>query len=414
MLDDVVARIHASGRRVVVAVSGAGSGAIAALLGVPGASRTVVEALVPYGHDALVDLLGEEPAHACSAETAAAMGRRALERAERRGGGDAALGLAITATVATDRPLRGEHRCHIAVADGERIETVSIVLEKGPRDRAAEEELVARAAVLTLARACGVADAPPAEDVLGGGDRLTRGSLPLDLVSEVVAGTRERITALPDGEVRAAAAPPRAVLPGSFNPLHEGHLELARVAGAALGVPVAFELSVVNADKPALSAREVRRRLGRFAWHGTVEVTRAPMFREKARLLPGCAFVVGADTARRLVDPRYYRGGPAEMTAALDEIVRGGGRFLVAGRVEPDGRFLTLGDVAVPAALASGFTAIPESRFRRDLASSALRAGGSRGDVARADRGPGDRRPERDDHREEERPAGERRTRLRE
>lgn len=26
----------------------------------------------------------------------------------------------------------------------------------------------------------------------------------------------------------------------------------------------------------------------------------------QARLFPGCAFVVGADTAKRIIDPRYY------------------------------------------------------------------------------------------------------------
>jgi len=56
--------------------------------------------------------------------------------------------------------------------------------------------------------------------------------------------------------------------------------------------------------------------------HGTVELTRAPTFREKARVLPGCTFVIGADTARRLVDPRYYEGSQARMIAALAETNR--------------------------------------------------------------------------------------------
>jgi nicotinamide mononucleotide (NMN) deamidase PncC len=373
MLDDVVARIHASGRRVVLAVTGGGSSAIAALLRVPGASRTVLEAIVPYDAHALGQFLGREPPQACSPETATAMSRRALERAA----GATALGLGVTAALATDRPRRGPHRCHIALADDDRVEVLSIVLAKGRRDRPAEEELVGRAAILALAHACGITGVPAVETVLGPEDRLERGSTAIDLVSELVAGTVERITALPDGELARRASSCGIVLPGSFNPLHAGHLELARVASAALGAPVVFELSVLNVDKPPLTAGEVRRRLGQFAWRATVELTRAPTFREKARLLPGCTFVIGADTARRLIDPRYYEGSESRMLGALEEITRAGGRFLVAGRVDADGRFVTLAELPVPAALAGAFMEIPEERFRRDVASTTLRRTGA-------------------------------------
>ena len=172
-LKAIVERVHASGRRMVLAVTGGGSGAIAELLRVPGGSRTLVEAIVPYSPDTLVDFIGHEPEQACSAETAVAMARRALARAERRSGPSALLvGVGVTASLVTDRPKRGDHRCHIAVTDGDRVDVVSIVLDRGARDRAAEEDLVARATLLTLARACGV-DAPGVESLLGPNDRLT-------------------------------------------------------------------------------------------------------------------------------------------------------------------------------------------------------------------------------------------------
>jgi hypothetical protein len=146
-----------------------------------------------------------------------------------------------------------------------------------------------------------------------------------------------------------------------------------------LQAPVAFEISVTNVDKPPLAVTEVRARLAQFAWHARVELTRAPTFLEKSRLFPGATFVVGADTAERLVATRYY-GHEKRMVAALQEIADRGCRFLVAVRADTAERVRTLADVAVPPRFAHLFTPIPESRFRLDASSSdirARRAGGS-------------------------------------
>ena len=149
---------------------------------------------------------------------------------------------------------------------------------------------------------------------------------------------------------------------------------LARVAEDIRQQPVAFEISVINVDKPPLTAGEVRNRLAQFAWKARVELTRAPTFLEKSRLFPGATFVIGADTAERLVARRYYGDDEERMAAALHEIADRGGSFLVAVRADGAGRVRSLGDVAVPQRFAHLFTAIPESRFRLDSSSSDIRA----------------------------------------
>jgi nicotinic acid mononucleotide adenylyltransferase len=93
------------------------------------------------------------------------------------------------------------------------------------------------------------------------------------------------------------------LFPGSFNPVHEGHVLLAQVAEELRQQPLAFEISVTNVDKLPLTGETVRHRLAQFAWKSPVELTRAPTFVEKSRLFPGTTFVVGADTAERLFGP---------------------------------------------------------------------------------------------------------------
>ena len=149
------------------------------------------------------------------------------------------------------------------------------------------------------------------------------------------------------------------------------------MASGMLNAQVVFELSTVNVDKPPLEADEVRRRLAQFAGKHTVLVTRAPTFHDKARLLPGCAFVIGWDTAMRLVDSRYYGGDGHRMLEVLEGIRREGCRFLVAGRVE-DGEFRSLDDVAIPPGFEDMLAAIPEAAFRRDVSSSELRPAAGR------------------------------------
>src|SRR5205823_4579455 len=94
----------------------------------------------------------------CSSDTARDMARRAFERAERLAPCEPVVGLGCTASLATDRPKRGDHRFHVAIHDDCRTVTNSMTLAKGARDRSGEEQVVGGVVLNALAESCGVAE----------------------------------------------------------------------------------------------------------------------------------------------------------------------------------------------------------------------------------------------------------------
>jgi nicotinic acid mononucleotide adenylyltransferase len=370
----LIASVHASGPKAALAITGGGSGAIGALLRVPGGSRLLVEAQVPYDENALAQYLGFAPTQASSADTAIALAHAARRRvAHLLPAATDIVGLGATAALVSDRPRRGEHRYHIAFANAAGTGHCSAVLAKGRRDRAGEEDLVSRAIILFLARACGV-EAPSPSSLLDADETYSETiTTTADIIARLLAGEFQRVTVLPDGQTVLAAPPPPLVLPGSFNPLHEGHLSLARVAEDMLHQTASFEISVTNVDKPPLENQTIRNRIGQFAWKAPVEITRAPTFLEKSRVFGKTTFVIGADTAERLVAVRYYDNDPDRMDAALTEMGNAGAHFLVAVRVDAAGRLHSLRDAQIPERFADMFTEIPAERFRLDISSTAIR-----------------------------------------
>ena len=372
-----VERLHATPTMAVVAVAGGGAQAISWLLGPPGASRTVLEALVPYSSASLRDLLGYDPRQVVSPETAQSMARTAYQRARILGpAGTPLVGVGCTAAIATDRPKKGEHRCFTSAWNGEETTTYGVTFVKGLRDRSEEEKAVSKLVLRALAEACDVEFDLPL-DLHGREQVEVSRSEHGDLIDSLMAGRVSTVTVHADGGTAADELVRGGVLAGSFDPLHQGHQELASVVASMLQAAVTYELSIANVDKPPLEATELRKRVAQFAGKGAVVLTRTPTFVEKARLFPGCTFVIGWDTAMRLVDPRYYGDDDRQMLDGLTEILKNGCRFLVAGR-EEGGVFHTLEEVPVPAQFQEMFTPIPEADFRRDVSSTELRLGSGR------------------------------------
>lgn len=372
-IHQLVQSIHDSPGRVMIVSAGAGIQAITWLLGVAGASRTLLEALVPYDESSFDNFLERKPKQYVAIETAGYMAGQAVSRARQLWrGSEPIVGLACTATIVTDRPKLGEHRAHVVAWSQEKISHYSLYLCKGARDRHGEEDLVSRVMLNALAEAYGLDARVPCP--LSEQDEMEVAENDLaDAVKDLLSGKSDYFAVKPEG-TKVNSMNPKAILSGSFNPLHKGHRVLARAASEILGNEIVFELAAINAEKPAIDQVSILKRMLQFAGRYPVIISNTATFLAKSMLFPGTTFVIGYDTAQRILEPRFYGHSRDQMLFALKQIESQDCQFLVAGRLGDDGKFHEGSELAVPDGYQHLFEAIPEERFRLDISSSDIRA----------------------------------------
>ncbi len=375
----LIAAIHERPERGVIAVTGGGSRAIGWLLQVPGASRTVIEAVVPYAYPALQQWVGGTIDSACCEATARAMAMSAIMRARQLDDGSSGepFGVGATASLASDRPKRGDHRIHVALQTLTATFAWSLTLAKGARTREEEEAIAANLVLHAVAVACNLA--PAAGFAVAEADDLVCQQTQAPwLWIDMVFGDSQAALVNPAVDRCDFTAEPRceqALMPGSFSPPHQGHRRMVEHAQQRLGKRVTLELALANVDKPPVDYIALEERLsaiaavfpGQEAW-----LTRLPTFVMKAKHVHARHFVVGVDTIRRIADPRYYDGDDAKRDADVSLLADMGVRFLVFGRLV-DSHFQTLSDLPLPEELMAICDEVTEAEFREDASSTAMR-----------------------------------------
>ena len=350
-------RLHATHWQGVLYLTGGGSLLLSDLLSIPGASNTVLEATVPYASQALSELLGSAPDQAASAQTGRALSTRAYQRALDLGATQA-FGIGLSASLSSSSPKKGQTRAHWAIQTAAKSTSFELLLDNA--DPRSEHELQLNEALWATIELA----------LMGTGGQHQAGLIETHEYS-APAAWQPLLTAAPyatcthqhDG---------RLLLPGSFNPVHDGHREMLAVAEAVTGLTGAFELTLRNADKPDLDYLTVHERLAMLA-DTPVWLSNLSNFEQKAERFPDTTFALGTDTLSRIAEPRFYADSTARMLEAFGRLAAQGTRFLVFGR-RLQQHFVELADLDLPTELAELCQAVPAEQFRNDLSSSAIRA----------------------------------------
>jgi hypothetical protein len=389
----LIEAIHATPHLIVLEFTGAGAQSLAWLHSIGGSSRTILEATDRYSPTSLIELLGFTPQQFVAPEVAHRMAVKAFYRASRLApilltdsGPRPVIGVGCTATIATDRFKRGGHQAYVAICDARKTTVYGLTMAKGRRSREQEERLISQLIVWAVASACENTNGYAFHDFAEIDAPLTEQTETISLlgrfISDKSSGKQSKYCSTsevdwllihPNGQIVTTRTLPKVVVfPGSFNPLHKGHRSLAQVATEITGYPTCFELSLTNADKSPADWTEIKQRLTQFIGFAPLLLTQAPLFSQKAKLFPNSTFIIGHDTAVRLLEPRFYNGSIIEMDASLQTIRAAGCQFLVAGRLHEE-KFLTLSDIDL-LDYQDLFTEIPPAQFRVDVSSTEIRS----------------------------------------
>ena len=333
-IEEKIAALHAEKTKVCLVCTGAGAGCQNLLSQVPGASGTILESSFPYSKEALTDFLGFEPEKFASEETALRMAAKAWRRATEivaRQGGDVrdAVGIGATAVIATNRALRGEHRIFIAARTERQFYVAHVGFAKNKDNlsvlgRIREGKLCDLLTLNMILYCAGVDQLLIPKKALYGEDICGRGPKVI-LRPQIV---------VQDPQTLSLDQSKHVLFEGSFNPLHFGHERIAKEVEALTGKKVVYVITNNHPDKGGIGEDELRKRLDQFEYLAPVLATDGlRLYVDKVKAYPGFSFIIGADTLRRILDPKY--GVSAE--GVLNTFKECRAHFFVANRPVEEG-----------------------------------------------------------------------------
>src|SRR5579885_2717559 len=239
-------KIKELGINIHVIATGAGAGIQKELWEVPGSSAYLSGATFPYSAEEQEELLGFMPEHFCSEEAAIDLASAAYMKAYKFGG-KKPVGLGIAASVASEKLHRGEHRIYGCIITEDKVWTFHKTLEKGTgahvraRDGLVTDDL----GFFMLVDALKIS---AFEDAIHQYKDATELAKERFFAHPFFSANGKRYATLPEGKHWA-------LMPGAYNPPHEGHFGTANSVRDDFHRNIVFEVTAEPPHKEALSVQ---------------------------------------------------------------------------------------------------------------------------------------------------------------
>ena len=313
---DLIRAINDSPFKLVLAYTGGGQSFPYHFMKLGGASKTIVDLQCPYAPEALDAFCGKHIEKSVSESTARLMATRAYSVCCNSVQEEYAVGIGMSCSLATDNERVGRvHKFVLAVHCYNFTAVKYLELSQG-LTREQEEQICCDLIFRAISNVVGLIP--------------TKAQVKFD--EFLLANTGRQEFRHADFEF-ASNIHMLALMPGSYNPFHEGHLEMWEIATEILGIRPILEITTCNADKGLLDHIDIADRVKTIDNNLSVIMTSARTFLDKAIQYADptkrqLVFVVGSDTWNRILDPKYAGDMPG-LYAKFDKL---NVRFLVLNR----------------------------------------------------------------------------------
>lgn len=302
-----------------VIATGAGAGLQKLLWEVPGSSAYLSGCSFPYAPEEQEELLGFMPEHFCSEEAAVDLASAAYMKAYKFGGPHP-VGVGLTASVASEKEHRGDHRIFVCVMTDDKVKVFHHTFDKGIGEakRHADGESCDNMALTLLME---TTEALDTAKVLNSSDG-TELAMKRFMARPFFSFNGKRLDKLPEGKHQA-------LMSGAFNPPHEGHFGMAKSALDKYNRRVVFEITAEPPHKDALTVQDMLQRAKNLQGYDRIFTRKLPLYLDKAKAFPGMPIVMGADAMVRLFDPKWGKSVPE----LIEEFADTNTTFYVAERL---------------------------------------------------------------------------------
>jgi nicotinic acid mononucleotide adenylyltransferase/nicotinamide mononucleotide (NMN) deamidase PncC len=297
--------IHKTPYKFYIAVAGGGSVFISDFCSIEGASNNLIGAIVPYNQTVFDKFIGgKSPDSYVSSEAARKLAVASYRECLAVGvESKYSIGIGVTSSlVKTNERENRLHKIYIAIHRFQDTTLLEAVIKQG-RTRISEEYLVNDMISNLLLNRLDIA--PLKNFNLQDGESISTRTENDKNLGYLINNETDLISS-----ENLAPLKKLVVFSGSFNPIHDGHKAMIKMAQEITGEKPYLELTVNNADKGFLDYIELEDRIKNLDDYEFI-LTNAPTMKAKVEAIKKYApmaeiiFVVGSDTYERVWDEKY-------------------------------------------------------------------------------------------------------------